>query len=415
MRATPFDLFASPLGRSAPGVTREQAISVSDLTTEMRALIETGLGAIWVRGEITDFKRHRNGHWYFCLRDAGAQIRCVVWSSDQRLVPALPDDGMQVVLFGQMTVYAARGDLQLRVRRIEAEGDGLWRKAMEQTLSKLRGEGLLEEGRKRSIPRFPNRVAIVTSADGAALRDIVAVMRKRNAGVQLVVCQAKVQGDGAALEIAAALRRVARWALADVVIVGRGGGGKEDLWAFNDERVARAVVACPVPVISAVGHEADITVCDAVADLRAPTPSAAAAAACSARGEIEKAFTLARRDLAEALTSRVQNARTELERFARRINQTAEGIVTSRKSLLGAAAGRLNALSPLATLSRGYAVARDPKGKALTSTRHFSEGLRFELLLHDGKVGADTTEVSPGTKSGTSVSGLTGTERNAPR
>ncbi len=393
MRATPFDLFASPLGRPALGLARDNAISVSDLSLQMRALVESGLQPVWVRGEISDFKRHRNGHWYFCLRDEAAQIRCVVWSSDQRGIPAPPDDGMQVVLFGQMTVYAARGDLQLRVRRIEAEGDGLWRKAMEQTLAKLRGEGLLDDSRKRPIPHFPKRVAVVTSVDGAALRDIVAVMRKRNAGVQLVVCPAKVQGDGAALEIAAALRRVARWALADVVIVGRGGGGKEDLWAFNDERVARAVVECPVPVISAVGHEADITVCDAVADLRAPTPSAAAAAACSARDEIEKAFTVARRDLSDAITSRVRGARSELEGLGRAITQGVEGIVAARKSLLGGAAGRLHALSPLATLSRGYAVARDPKGNALTSTRQFRAGLEFELLLHDGRVGANTTDV----------------------
>jgi exodeoxyribonuclease VII large subunit len=388
-----FELLGSPLARSAPGITRDNAISVSDLATEMRVLVESGLQPVWVRGEICDFKRYKSGHWYFTLRDNSAQLRCVVWASDQRGIPAAPDDGMQVVVYGQMTVYAARGDLQLRARRIEAVGDGLWRKAMEQTLAKLRGEGLLEEGRKRPIPQFPKRVAIVTSADGAAFRDIVAVMRKRNAGVQLVLCPAKVQGDGAALEIAAALRRVARWALADVVIVGRGGGGKEDLWAFNDERVARAVVECPVPVISAVGHEVDITVCDAVADLRAPTPSAAAAAACSARTEIEKAFALARRDLSEVIVSRMQNAHKELERLGRRITQTAEGIVAARKSLLGGAAGRLNALSPLATLARGYAVARDPRGQALTSTRQFRAGLSFELLLHDGKVGADTTDV----------------------
>jgi exodeoxyribonuclease VII large subunit len=397
VRAVPLDLFASPLGRSAPGVSRDNAISVSDLTTETRALIESGLQPVWVRGEISDFKHHRNGHWYFCLRDASAQIKCVVWSGDQRGIPAAPDVGMQVVLYGKMTVFPARGDLQLRVRRIEAVGDGLWRKAMELTLAKLRQEGLLDDSRKRAIPRFPKRVAIVTSADGAALRDIVAVMRKRNAGVQLVVCQAKVQGDGAALEIAAALGRVARWARADVVIVGRGGGGKEDLWAFNDERVARAVAACPVPVISAVGHEADITVCDAVADLRAPTPSAAAAAACSARDEIDKVFALARRDLSEALTQRVLSARADLERLGRRLNQTADGIVAGRKSLLSAVAGRLNALSPLATLSRGYAVARDPKGKALTSTQQFRPGLKFQLLLHDGSIGANATDVNPGT------------------
>lgn len=395
MRAVPFDLFASPLARSAPGVSRDNAISVSDLTTETRALIESGLQPVWVRGEISDFKHHRNGHWYFCLRDAQAQIKCVVWSSDQRRIPAAPDVGMQVVLYGKMTVFPARGDLQLRVVRIEAVGDGLWRKAMELTLAKLRKEGLLDESRKRPIPRFPKRVAIVTSADGAALRDIVAVMRKRNAGVQLVVCQAKVQGDGAALEIAAALGRVSRWAHADLVIVGRGGGGKEDLWAFNDERVARAVVACPVPVISAVGHEADITVCDAVADLRAATPSAAAAAACSARDEIEKAFALARRNLTDVINSRVQAVRADVERIQRRIGQTAEGIIVARKATLAGTAGRLNALSPLATLSRGYAVARDPKGKALTSTQHFRAGLGFELLLHDGKVGAEATKVSP--------------------
>ena len=390
----PFDLFESPLGRSTPGISRDNAISVSDLTTETRALIESGMKPVWVRGEISDFKHHRNGHWYFCLRDRSAQIKCVVWSSDQRRIPAAPDVGMQVVLYGKMTVFPVRGDLQLRVVRIEAVGDGLWRKAMELTLSKLRQEGLLDESRKRPIPRFPKRVAIVTSADGAALRDIVAVMRKRNAGVQLVVCQAKVQGDGAALEIAAALSRVARWARADVVIVGRGGGGKEDLWAFNDERVARAVVACPVPVISAVGHEADITVCDAVADLRAATPSAAAAAASSSRDEIENAFALARRHLTEAVASRVRAAHTELERVERRMNQTAAAVVVARKSLLAGAAGRLNALSPLATLSRGYAVARDHDGKALTSTDQFQAGLAFELLLHDGKVGAEATNVS---------------------
>jgi exodeoxyribonuclease VII large subunit len=395
VRPNLFDLIGSPLARSAPGVTRDKPISVSELATETRVLVESALQPVWVRGEITDFKRYKSGHWYFSLRDNSAQIRCVVWASDQRGIPAPPDDGMQVVVFGQMTVYPARAELQLRVRRIEAVGDGLWRKAMEQTLAKLRSEGLLEDSRKRAIPQFPKWVAIVTSADGAAIRDIVAVMRKRNAGVQLVLCPARVQGDGAALEIAAALRRVARWARADLVIVGRGGGGKEDLWAFNDERVARAVVECPVPVISAVGHEVDITVCDAVADLRASTPSAAAAAACSARAEIEKAFDLRRHHLSDAIASRVQGARSELETLGRRITRTAEGIVAARKSLLGGAAGRLNALSPLATLSRGYAVARDAKGKALTSTRQFRAGLSFELLLHDGKVGADTTDVEP--------------------
>jgi exodeoxyribonuclease VII large subunit len=342
-----------------------------------------------VRGEISDFKRHRNGHWYFCLRDRMAQIRCVVWSGDQYRLPAAPDDGMQVVLFGHMTVFAARTEVQLKVVKIEAEGDGLWRKAMEQTLERLRKEGLLDESRKRPLPHYPKHIAVVTSPDGAALRDIVAVLRKRNLGARIIVCPAKVQGDGAALEIAAALRRVARWGRADVVIVGRGGGGKEDLWAFNDERVARAVVACPVPVISAVGHEVDMTVCDAVADLRAATPSAAAAAACASREEVRKALTLASRELSAAIAQLVAGARRELAVIRGALGQSSQRSVVTRRAALSGAAARLNALSPLATLSRGYAVARDRDGQALTSASQFPAGLEFELILHDGRVAAE--------------------------
>ena len=388
-----YDVFASVLGRAGIGFTPDRPASVSDVALETRALVEAGLHPLWVRGEISDFKRHRNGHWYFCLRDASAQIKCVVWSRDQRGLPAPPDDGMQVVLYGQMTVYAARGELHLKVMRIEAEGDGLWRKAMELTLAKLRREGLLEESRKRPIPQFPKRVAVVTSPDGAAVRDIVAVLRQRNSGVQLVVCAAKVQGERAPAEIAAAIRRVGRWGLADVLIVGRGGGGKEDLWAFNDERVARAIATCPIPVISAVGHEVDITVCDAVADLRAATPSAAAAAACVARDEIERAFAQARRDLSEVIAARLRDARVELDRVRKHIGQASERVVVAKRSSLGTAAARLNALSPLATLSRGYAVARDADGHALTSVRQFKRGLEFGLLLHDGSINAETKSV----------------------
>jgi exodeoxyribonuclease VII large subunit len=393
MKAVPFDLFAAPPARSALGAGADNPVSVGDLALHTRELIESRLRPVWVRGEITDFKCHRNGHWYFSLRDRAAQIRCVVWAGDQQRIPAPPDDGMQVVLFGQMTVYTARTDLQLKVTRIEAEGDGLWRKAMEVTLAKLRKEGLLDEARKRALPHFPKIVAVVTSPDGAALRDIVAVMRKRNLGVRLVLCPTRVQGDGAELEIAAALRRVTRWGKADVVIVGRGGGSKEDLWAFNDERVARAVVACPVPVISAVGHEADITICDAVADMRAPTPSAAAAAACASRDEVNKALSLAKRNLSEALVERMQHSRQHIVRLARSIARSSTRIVAAKKSLLGTSAARLNALSPLATLSRGYAVARDQDGRALTSVRQFSSGLDFELMLHDGRVRAKVDRV----------------------
>jgi exodeoxyribonuclease VII large subunit len=401
MKQVPFDLFAPPRSQALLGGAADNPMSVGDLSFLTREVVESRLRPVWVRGEISDFKRHRNGHWYFCLRDRQAQIRCVVWSGDQHRMPAPPDDGMQVVLFGQMTVYTARADLQLKVTRIDAEGDGLWRKAMELTLGKLRKEGLLDDSRKRPIPHYPRRIAVVTSPDGAAFRDIVAVMRKRNLGARLILCPAKVQGDGAALEIAAALRRVVRWGKADVVIVGRGGGGKEDLWAFNDERVARAVVACPVPVISAVGHEVDMTVCDAVADLRAPTPSAAAAAACASRDEVRKAFSLGRRDLAQAMSESIRHARRELEKVSRSIARSSTRIVALRRSLLGTSAARLNALSPLATLSRGYAVARDRDGRALTSASQFSPGAEFDLLLHDGRIGATTDRVTSTTEPST--------------
>ena len=392
MRSIPFDLFEGQRARTRLGTTIDNPMSVLDLTIQTREIVESRLRGVWVRGELSDFKRHRNGHWYFCLRDRDAQIRCVVWLADQYRMPAAPDDGMQVVVFGHMTVFAARGDLQLKVVRIDAEGDGLWRKAMELTLAKLRKEGLLDESRKRPIPHYPRCIAVVTSADGAALRDIAAVIRKQNLGARLVVCPAQVQGETAALEIAAAIRRVGRWAKADVLIVGRGGGSKDDLWAFNDERVARAAAASAVPVISAVGHEVDLTVCDAVADLRAPTPSAAANAACVSRDEVTKALSSARRDLSDVMNSRLGAARRDVARLDRSIAQSADQIVAARKSLLGNTAARLNALSPLATLSRGYAVARDESGAALTSARQFYAGLKFNLLLRDGQIAAKTEE-----------------------
>lgn len=391
----PFDLFEAQRAHAAVGVTSDNPMSVLDLTLKTREVVESKLKGIWVRGEISDFKRHRNGHWYFCLRDRDAQIRCVVWLADQYRIPAPPDDGMQVVLFGQMTVFAARGDLQLKVRRIDAEGDGLWRKALTLTLAKLHKEGLLDESRKRAIPRYPRCIAVVTSADGAALRDIAAVIRKRSIGARLVVCPTQVQGDTAALEIAAAIRRVGRWGRADVLIVGRGGGSKDDLWAFNDERVARAVAASAIPVISAVGHEVDITVCDAIADLRAPTPSAAAAAACASRDEVRKALTLAQRELSGLAQKRILDARIRLDRLGGSMAQASSRVVSRKKAALGTCAARLNALSPLGTLSRGYAVARDEKGRALTSTQHFAPNLKFRLLLHDGEVAAATEMVSP--------------------
>ena len=393
MKQLPFDLFEpTPPRRERSEVatigSASHPISVADLTMEAKDVVEARFRRVWVRGEVSDFKKHRNGHWYFCLRDGASQLRCVVWLGDQYRIPASPDDGMQVVVLGQLTVYAARGDLQLKVSRIDAEGDGLWRKAMEITLAKLRKEGLLDPARKRPMPHYPRCVAVVTSADGAALRDIVAVLRKRSIGARVVVCPAQVQGDTAASEIAAAIKRIGRWAKADVLIVGRGGGSKDDLWAFNDERVARAVAACPIPVISAVGHEVDLTICDAVADLRAPTPSAAASAASASRDDVRQSLALARRDMAAALSSRVRRERSELRRMPTTLARLALHSVQRKRAELGSFAARLNALSPLAVLGRGYAVAKDKQGQALTSAREFADGMEFLLMMRDGEIDA---------------------------
>jgi len=369
-----------------PGETAQSAVAVSTLTETARDVIEGAFIPLWVRGEVMDFKAHRNGHWYFCLRDSRAQIRCVVWSRDQRGIPAPPDDGMQVAAFGRLTVYPTRGEMQFTVARMRARGDGLRRKALEITRKRLDADGLLAPERKRRLPRFPRVIAVVTSPDGAALHDIVAVIRRREANVRLVVVPAAVQGDTAVVELCAAIDRVSRWGEADIVIIGRGGGSVEDLWAFNDERVARAIAACRVPTISAVGHEVDISIADLVADLRAPTPSAAAEAAVRSSSELRNELRKFSLRMSNAARSLVRMRRDQFRHLGRDIADAATSQIESRKTALGHVAGKLNALSPLATLGRGYAVARDAEGRALTSVESFQDGDAFELVLRDGLV-----------------------------
>jgi len=381
--------FAVPV--KSTGESAQQAIAVSTLTETAKAVLEGAFTPLWVRGEVSDFKAHRNGHWYFCLRDATAQVRCVVWSRNQRRIPAPPDDGMQVSACGQLSVYAARGDMQFVVTAMEAAGDGLWRKALELSLKRLQADGLTAPERKRRIPAFPRRIAVITSPDGAALRDVMAVVRRRWPLVELVVVPAKVQGEGATEELIAALGRVNRWGGADTVIIGRGGGAREDLWAFNDERVARALAACTAPTISAVGHEVDTTLCDLVADLRAPTPSAAAEAAVPVLADERDHLGVFARNLRQGLTGRAADMRARLELSHRDLRRRGEQLVESRRARLEAVAGRLHALSPLATLARGFAVARGADGEPLTSAHQFSPGLAFALVLRDGRVPSQAT------------------------
>ena len=383
-----------PVEFVAPGESAAEPISIAVLNETARLVLEGAFIPIWVRGEVCDFKAHRNGHWYFRLRDPHAQVRCVVWNRDQHRFLASPDDGMQVVALGQPTVYTARGDLQLTVRAMEAQGDGLRRKAFELSRARLEHDGLLDPARRRALPPAPRCIAVITSPSGAALHDVIAVLRRRAPSVEIVVIPAKVQGAGAAGEIIAAIEQLERWGEADLVIIGRGGGANEDLAAFNDERVARKVAACSIPTISAVGHEVDITLCDLVADLRAPTPSAAAESAVPDIRQLRRALRAAGVAMRVALERSVAARHRRITTLSGTLRQRLASRIAERRAHLRANSAELEALSPLATLSRGYAVARDTDGHALKRASAFAPGQSFELLLADGTVSASADRVT---------------------
>ena len=378
---------------TAPGTSQESAIAIAELTGYAKEVLEGAFPPLWVKGEVSNFTAHRNGHWYFSLRDAAAQLSCVVWSRDVKRLPAAPDEGMQVLARGQLSVYAARGQMQFSISTLEAEGEGLWRKAFEKTRAALEKDGLLDPSRKRALPRFPKRVAVITSPDGAALHDVISVIGRRNPGVDIIVIPAAVQGETAPASLLAALDRLARWNGADVLIIGRGGGSREDLWAFNDERVARAIAASGIPTISAVGHEVDFTIADLVADHRAATPSAAAEAAVPVLAELAYAVQLLGTKLRAAAEARTRDATRALRQLARDLAVRSQRTVERRRSRLAELSGRIDALSPLATLARGYAVARGADGATLGRVSAFRVGMAFDLQLHDGVVRARAEEI----------------------
>jgi exodeoxyribonuclease VII large subunit len=371
----------------------EGAWTVSDVTRRARAVIEHGLHPLWVRGELAGFKSHRSGHWYFSLRDARAQVRCVMFASDNRKLTAPPVDGLQVFVLARPTVYEEKGDFQLTVVELLAsDRDGLWRAAFHKARASLERDGLLDPTRKRALPRFPRRIAIVTSRDGAALHDVRVVIARRWPLAQLVLVPARVQGGEAESELCRALRLLSRIRFLDVAIVGRGGGSQEDLWAFNSERVARAVAAVPVPVVSAVGHETDITLCDLVADVRAATPSAAAEAATPDREEVLAHLSHLAGRLAQCLRGRAERMHERMERSADRLVGVMQAHLDRAAARVGAQAARLDTLSPLAVLSRGYAIARGADGHVLSRVAQFPPGRRFRLRVADGEVAARTAD-----------------------
>src|SRR5690349_20369925 len=340
------DLFAA--------VSPEGAWTVSQLTRRARAVVEAGVAPLWVRGEVSGFKAWQSGHWYFALRDRSAQIRCVMFQKDNRRLPAPPDDGMQVFVFGRATVWEEKGEFRLTVvDLLSTEAGGLWQRAFAKAKAALAKDGLLDPARRRRLPPYPRRIAVVTSPDGAALRDIIAVTTRRWPLAELLVIPTRVQGDGAEGEIRGALALVTRLEGLDLVIIGRGGGSREDLWTFNHERVARAVAALPVPVISAVGHETDVTLCDLVADLRAPTPSAAAEAATPDAAEVLADLEHLGARLARGLAARSGRVAERLDRGFDRLTAVLERRLERHRQTLGGLAGRLDALSPLRILERG--------------------------------------------------------------
>lgn len=408
-----FDAEGDPAVDPEPPAPPEPKVwSVSQVNRAVKGLLESNVEPLWVGGEIGQWTRSRAGHCYFTLKDDRAQLKSVMFARDASLLPTDPDEGMKVRCYGDLTLYEARGDYQMVVRRVEAEGaEGLWRKAFAQLKGRLEADGLLDPARKRPIPAYPGTIGVVTSPTGAAVRDIVSVLARRAPWARVVLSGARVQGEGASRELAVALERLAASGLPDVIIVGRGGGSLEDLWAFNEEPLARAIAGCPVPVVSAVGHEVDVTISDLVADVRAPTPSAAAetvvpdgaALLAQLRRTPERLGRGLRRAahrrraavsdrlarLARAIERRLVPARQSLDLGGQSLERRIRQRLERQRARVAGSAGRLEALSPLATLSRGYAVARSVEGRVLRRAEDFTGGLRFHLRLTDGSIAAD--------------------------
>ncbi len=378
-------------------------LSVSGLVELLREVVETNFVAVTLEGEISNFAAPASGHWYFTLKDAGAQLRAVMFRNRNRLLDSPPGNGMQVVCSGTVTIYPARGEMQFVADTLVQSGQGDLQAAFEALKLRLSAEGLFAAERKRTLPSFPMAVGVVTSATGAAIHDILNVLQRRAPDVRVLLRAVKVQGDGAAEEIAAAIADLNRYGDLDVLIVGRGGGSLEDLWAFNEELVARAIVASKLPVISAVGHEVDFTIADFVADLRAPTPSAAAELVAKSRLELEahldhlimrlqarmsrelSLFSERLRGLDNRLKRTVRDFYTypeEISTQERRLTLAIKGLLRQYGDQLGLAAGRLEALSPLQQLDRGYVIASlDQEGKLLAEAEQLKAGdslwLRF--------------------------------------
>jgi exodeoxyribonuclease VII large subunit len=409
-----------PLFNALFDETERKPLTVSQLTNSIRISLESRFASVWVEGEISNFKDHSSGHWYFTLKDQNAQLRAKCFRSTNIRIRFRPANGLHVRARGKLSVYAPRGEYELVVDALDPVGAGALQVAFEQMRARLQAEGLFAKELKRPLPVFPRRIGIVTSPTGAAIRDILNVISRRTRTVHVLFSPAKVQGDSAGPDIARAIRFINQYHeralsdgrkadLVDVLIVGRGGGSTEDLWAFNQEEVARAIRKSAIPVISAVGHESDFTIADFVADLRAPTPSAAAELVAAREDEICSALDHLGRQLRRLMRYRVVDLRSRVQeqalsqafdevksqlRDARRrfdaaataCNGAMETTLQEARERFGLAAASLDALSPLAVLQRGYAIAQDASGKPIRDAASVNVGDEVSVRLSKGKL-----------------------------
>ena len=385
--------------------------SVTEITRQIKFLLEESFPSLVARGEVSNLTLHSSGHVYFTLKDELAQIKCVIWRSQAERMGVALEDGMKILAKGKLSLYEKGGYYQITIAGIQPEGIGELQLAFERLKKKLYAEGLFNEEYKKPIPEFPETVGIITSPTGAAIRDIVSVIRRRMPSVQLILYPVKVQGEGAAEEIAQAIEEFDRFGNADVLIVGRGGGSLEDLWAFNEEIVARAIHRCTIPLISAVGHEVDYTIADFVADVRAATPSAAAELAVPDRSEVVQMLANLRYTITQNIENTIEYYRDRLkqyeERYAfrrpeniieqfrqqtdeleRRMTSQTNYQLKSTQQALGHLAKQLAALNPRNTLKRGYTITRQ-NNKIVQRVAALKPAESAEIEFYDGTADAE--------------------------
>lgn len=405
-------------------LTKQTVYKVSEVTRRIRQLLEAEFPSLWIEGEVSNFKRHTSGHIYFTLKDAAAQINAVFFARENQSLRFELKDGLQVICMGRISVFDQRGQYQLYVNRVEPKGLGALQLAFLQLKEKLEKEGLFEAARKKPIPAYPKRIGIVTSPTGAAIQDMLKIFRKRSFGLHVFLYPVRVQGEGAGREISEAIDRLNQMGSFDLLIVGRGGGSLEDLWAFNEEEVARAIARSEIPVISAVGHEIDWTISDFVADFRAHTPTAAAEKVLMHWDElasrlrehrqrmqiaVQNLLTAKREQLAhlkEAYAFRqplsyVRQMAQRVDELLRQMQNYLKGIIVHKRQVFESFAGKLDALSPLAILRRGYSITFDAHGVVLRETSRLNIGDLIRTRMSSGTVESKITKVKAGDGNGT--------------